>query len=124
VRAADDETTTSSLGAVPGLGKVKEWEAYEALDWLVARQRRIENDLARRHLQNSVLVLYDVSSSYFEGRCCPLTQYGHSRDHPDDWLQIVYGTCPDEVAGCAILTANFAVSTRSASAGCSLWLPV
>jgi hypothetical protein len=91
VRAVDDETATSSLGAVLGLGKVKEWEAYEALDWLVARQRRIEHGLARRHLQNGVLVLYDVSSSYFEGHCCPLAQYGHSRDHRDDRLQIVYG---------------------------------
>ena len=91
VRAVDDETATSSLGAVLGLGQVKEWEAYKALDWLVARQRRIENGLARRHLQNGMLVLYDVSSSYFEGHCCPLAQYGHSRDHRDDRLQIVYG---------------------------------
>ena len=73
------------------LGKVNEREAYEALDWLVERQARIENGLARRHLQDGVLVLYDVSSSYFEGRCCPLARYGHSRDHRNDRLQIVYG---------------------------------
>jgi Transposase DDE domain len=91
VRAVDEETAISSLGAVLGLGKVKEREAYEALDWLVERQMRIENGLARRHLQDGVLVLYDVSSSYFEGRCCPLAHYGHSRDHRDDRLQIVYG---------------------------------
>jgi transposase len=91
VRAVDDETATSSLGAALGLGKVKEREAYEALDWLLERQMRIENGLARRHLQDGVLVLYDVSSSYFEGRCCPLAHYGHSRDHRDDRLQIVYG---------------------------------
>ncbi|MGH8514039.1 MAG: IS1634 family transposase, partial [Gammaproteobacteria bacterium] len=70
---------------------VKEWEAYEALDWLLERQMRIENGLARRHLKDGMLVLYDVTSSYFEGRCCPLAQYGHSRDHRDDRLQIVYG---------------------------------
>jgi transposase len=91
VRAVDDETAASSLGAVLRLGKVQEREAYEALDWLVERQVRIENGLARRHLQDGVLVLYDVSSSYFEGRRCPLAQYGHSRDHREDRLQIVYG---------------------------------
>jgi transposase len=76
---------------VLGLGQVKEREAYEALDWLVERQTRIENGLARRHLKDGMLVLYDVSSSYFEGRCCPLAQFGHSRDHRSDRLQIVYG---------------------------------
>jgi hypothetical protein len=91
VRAVDEETASTSLGEVLGLGKVKEREAYEALDWLLERQIRIENGLARRHLGNGVLVLYDVSSSYFEGRHCPLAHYGHSRDHRGDRPQIVYG---------------------------------
>jgi hypothetical protein len=91
VRAVDQETANSSLGAVLGLGTVKEHEAYDALDWLFARQERIENGLARRHLQDGVLVLYDVTSSYFEGRRCPLARYGHSRDHRRDRPQIVYG---------------------------------
>jgi len=91
VRAVDEETASSSLGAVLRLGRVKEREAYEALDWLLERQGRIENSLARRHLEDGVLVLYDVSSSYFEGRCCPLARYGHSRDHRKDRPQIVYG---------------------------------
>ena len=91
VRAVDQETAISSLGAVLGLGKVKEREAYEALDWLLESQTRIENGLARRHLEDGVLVLYDVTSSYFEGRCCPLARYGHSRDHRRDRPQIVYG---------------------------------
>jgi transposase len=91
VRAVDEETAISSLGAMLGLGQVKEREAYEALDWLLERQTRIENGLARRHLQDGVLVLYDVSSSYFEGRCCPLAHHGHSRDHRGDRLQIVHG---------------------------------
>jgi transposase len=91
VRAVDEETAASSVGAVLSLGKVKEWEAYEALDWLLERQMRIENGLARRHLKDGMLVLYDVTSSYFEGRCCPLAHYGHSRDHRDDRPQIVYG---------------------------------
>jgi transposase len=91
VRAVDEETASSSLGAVLRLGRVKEREAYEALDWFFERQSRIENGLARRHLQDGVLVLYDVSSSYFEGRCCPLACFGHSRDHRADRPQIVYG---------------------------------
>jgi transposase len=91
VRAVDEETASSSLGAILQLGRVKEREAYEALDWLLERQGRIENSLARRHLEDGVLVLYDVSSSYFEGRCCPLARYGHSRDHRKDRPQIVYG---------------------------------
>jgi transposase len=91
VRAVNEETAVSSLGTVLNLGEVREREAYEALDWLIERQRRIENGLARRHLKDGVLVLYDVSSSSFEGRCCPLAQFGHSRDHRKDRPQIVYG---------------------------------
>ena len=91
VRAVDAETAATSLGAVLGLGRVQEREAYEALDWLLERQARIETGLARRHLEDGVLVLYDVSSSYFEGRCCPLACYGHSRDHREDRPQIIYG---------------------------------
>ena len=91
VRAVDEETAATSLGEILGLGKVKDYEPYAALDWLLARQVRIENGLARRHLKDGMLVLYDVSSSYFEGHCCPLAQFGHSRDHRSDRLQIVYG---------------------------------
>ncbi len=91
VRAVDEETAISSLGAVLGLGKVQEREAYAALDWLLERQARIENGLARRHLTDGALVLFDVSSSYLEGRCCPLAHHGHSRDHRGDRPQIVYG---------------------------------
>ena len=91
VRAVDAETAATSLGAVLDLGRVQEREAYEALDWLLERQARIESGLARRHLEDGVLVLYDVSSSYFEGRCCPLAHYGHSRDHREDRPQIIYG---------------------------------
>lgn len=67
VRSVDQESAISSLGAVLSLGKVKEREAYEALDWLLERQTRIENGLAQLGLQDGVLVLYDVTSSYFEG---------------------------------------------------------
>ena len=68
-----------------------EREVYSALDWLLEQQPSVENALARRHLKNGTLVLYDVSSSYLEGRKCPLAQHGYSRDHRPDRLQIVYG---------------------------------
>jgi hypothetical protein len=91
VRAVDEASAATSLGVTLGLGTVREREPYDALDWLLERQSRIENGLARRHLKDGVLVLYDVSSSYFEGRHCPLAQHGYSRDHRGDRLQIVYG---------------------------------
>ena len=91
VRAVDEASATSSLGVTLGLGPVREREAYDALDWLLDRQPRIEAGLARRHLKDGVLVLYDVSSSYVEGRHCPLARHGYSRDHRGDRLQIVYG---------------------------------
>jgi hypothetical protein len=91
VRAINEETANSSIGALLDLGKVAEREVYEALDWLVSQQERVENGLARRHLKGGALVLYDVSSSYLEGRQCPLARYGYSRDHRGDRPQIVYG---------------------------------
>ena len=91
VRAINGESANTSLGEVLALGKVAEHEVYAALDWLGTQQERIENGLARRHLQGGMLVLYDVSSSYLEGRKCPLAQHGYSRDHRGDRPQIVYG---------------------------------
>jgi hypothetical protein len=91
VRAVNGESANTSLGEVLALGKVAEHEPYAALDWLGTQQERIENGLARRHLQGGALVLYDVSSSYLEGRKCPLAQHGYSRDHRGDRPQIVYG---------------------------------
>src|SRR5690606_13434377 len=90
-RAVDAETASTSLGAVLGLGRVNGSEVYEALDWLLTQQPRVEAGLARRHLKDGTLVLYDVSSSYVEGRKCPLARFGYSRDHRRDRMQIVYG---------------------------------
>jgi hypothetical protein len=84
-------TATTSLGQVLGLGAVAYDELYQALDWLLARQPAIETALARRHLKGGTLVLYDVSSSYVEGRCCPLAKRGYNRDGKKGKLQIVYG---------------------------------
>jgi transposase len=90
-RALKPETATSSLGSTLGLEDVAEREVYAALDWLLEQQPRIEATLAKNHLHDGSLVLYDVSSSYLEGRCCELAQYGKTRDHRSDRLQIVYG---------------------------------
>jgi transposase len=81
----------STLGQELGLGAVDENEFYDAMDWLVERQPRIEAALAKRHLGEGCTVLYDLSSSYFEGHCCPLAQFGYSRDKREDRPQINYG---------------------------------
>ena len=90
-RTLSPATASSSLGEALGLGEVSDAELYAALDWLLERQAAIETALAGRHLQNGTLVLYDVSSSYLEGRCCPLAKRGYSRDGKRGSLQIVYG---------------------------------
>jgi transposase len=109
-KALDPATAASSLGVVLGLEAVDEDELYTALDWLLERQPQIEAALAKRHLNTGTLVLYDVSSSYFEGRCCELAQRGHNRDGKPGKLQIVYGLlcAPD---GCPVAIEVFAGST-------------
>src|SRR4051794_1741818 len=105
-RALSPATATSSLGEMLGLGAVNEDELYAALDWLLERQPAIETALARRHLNSGTLVLYDVSSSYMAGRCCPLAKRGYSRDGRKGTLQITYGLlcAPD---GCPIAIEVF-----------------
>jgi hypothetical protein len=90
-RALSPATATSSLGEMLHLDAVDEDELYIALDWLLERQPDIETALAKRHLNSGTLVLYDVSSSYMEGRCCPLAKRGYSRDGKKGTLQITYG---------------------------------
>ena len=109
-RALSPDTAASSLGAELGLEAVDEEELYRALDWLAARQEAIETALARRHLAGGTLVLYDVTSSYMEGRCCPLAQFGYNRDGKKGKLQIVYGLlcAPD---GCPIAVEVFEGAT-------------
>jgi hypothetical protein len=109
-RTLSPDTASSSLGQALGLGAVADDELYAALDWLLARQAAIETTLAKRHLQNGTLVLYDVSSSYMEGRCCPLAQRGYSRDGKKGSLQIVYGLlcAPD---GCPVAIEVFEGNT-------------
>ena len=90
-RGLKSETGSSTLGEMLGVEWADEDALYGALDWLVRRQGRIEQALASRHLNEGVLVLYDVTSTYFEGRTCPLARYGHSRDGKKDKIQIVFG---------------------------------
>ena len=109
-KALDPATAASSLGVTLGLAAVDEDELYTALDWLLERQPQIEATLARRHLENGTLVLYDVSSSYLEGRCCELGQFGYNRDGKRGKLQIVYGLlCAAD--GCPVAVEVFAGST-------------
>lgn len=87
----------STLAEELGVEGADEDDLYAALDWLLERQQRIERALARRHLRDGTLVLYDVSSSYFEGESCPLAARGYSRDERRSALQIVWGLLCDSV---------------------------
>ena len=109
-RALNPESAVSTLGQILGLEAVDENELYEAMDWLIRRQRDIEQRLARRHLSDNTLMLYDLTSSYFEGHCCPLARRGHSRDGKRGTLQIVFGLlCTAD--GCPIAVEVFEGST-------------
>jgi hypothetical protein len=96
----------STLGEALGVADADEDELYAALDWLLVRQARIESALARRHLEGGALVLYDVSSSYFEGRTCPLAKLGYSRDGRRGTLQVIYGLLCDK-RGCPVAVEVF-----------------
>lgn len=85
---------TSTLVEELSVERYDENDLYDALDWLLARQPRIEKKLADRHLDEAALVLYDVSSSYYEGSHCPLARYGHDRDKSELPI-IVYGVLTD-----------------------------
>ena len=109
-RGLDAETALSSLGEELDLGSADADELYAAMDWLIARQGFIEKKLAARHLEEGTLVLYDVTSSYFEGTKCPLAKFGHNRDGKKGKLQIVYGLlCTRE--GCPVAVEVFEGNT-------------
>ena len=109
-RALRRETAHSTLGAELEVGAVDEDDLYAALDWLLPQQPQIEAALARRHLGEGSLVLYDVSSTYFEGHCCPLARYGHSRDERRGNPQIVFGLLTD-ADGCPVAVEVFEGNT-------------
>lgn len=85
-------------------------ELYQALDWLLDRQKYIEKKLASRHLEEGGLVLYDVSSSFYEGRTCPLAQYGHDRDGRKGLPIIVYGVMTNG-RGCPVAVQTYPGNT-------------
>lgn len=93
--ALNAETAKHTLAEELELGEVDVHQLYAAMDWLVERQTRIENKLAKKHLQDGHLVLFDVSSSYYTGHQSPLIKHGYSRDHRSDRPQIVYGLLCD-----------------------------
>jgi hypothetical protein len=109
-RGLNSETCFSSLSELLGLEKADEDELYEAMDWLVSRQESIENELAKIHLSEGALVLYDVSSTYFEGTQCPLARYGYNRDKKKGFLQIVFGLICDK-RGCPVAVEVFEGNT-------------
>ena len=86
---------TTTLAEELAVGDATEDELYDALDWLLARQPGIEKKLARQHLSEGSVVLYDITSSYYEGHCCPLAKFGHNRDGKKDRPIIVYGLLTD-----------------------------
>ena len=109
-RMLHDDTATSSLGRVLGVGQCSADDLYRALDWLHDAQAGIERGLARQHLLGSTLVLYDLTSTWLTGRCCELAARGHSRDGKRDDPQIVFGlVCTAE--GCPISVEVFKGNT-------------
>ena len=108
-RMLDPATASHSLGEMLGLGPVVAKEVYAALDWLGREQPFIEATLARRHLQDGALLLYDVTSTDLEGRCCELARHGYSRDHRGDRPQLVIGLmCAADGCPVAVFEGNTA----------------
>jgi Transposase DDE domain len=105
-RGLSEETADSTLGELLSVKNADENECYAAMDWLLERQASIESGLAKRHLTDGALVLYDVTSTYFEGRHCPLAKLGHSRDGKRENPQIVIGLLTN-AEGCPIAVEVF-----------------
>ena len=97
---------TTTLAEDFGVAEAGEDELYAAMDWLLGRQDRIQKKLAARHLSAGGLVLYDLSSSYFEGSCCPLAKLGYSRDDRRGLLQVNYGLLTD-ARGCPVAVSVY-----------------
>jgi transposase len=109
-RGLDDQTRSSSLAETLALEDVDEHDLYAAMDWLIERQAKIEDQLAARHLSEGTLVLYDLSSSYYEGSTCPLIAFGHDRDGKKGKRQIVWGLMCDS-RGCPVAVQVFKGNT-------------
>ena len=90
-RHCQKETAATTLGELLSLEDLDEHECYQAMDWLLTRQESIQKKLAKKQLADGGPVLFDLSSSYFEGHTCPLAKHGYSRDKRSDLLQVNYG---------------------------------
>lgn len=101
---------STTLAEQFGVADADENDLYQAMDWLLKRQSAIERALAARHLQPGALVLYDLSSSYFEGTTCPLAKLGHNRDGKKGKLQVNYGLLTDR-RGCPVAVSVFEGNT-------------
>jgi transposase len=109
-RGFHSDTLHSSPGELLALDSVDETELYPAMDWLLERQPRIEQELAKRQLRDGAIVLYDLTSTYFEGRHCPLAKLGHSRDNKSSNPQIVFGLLTN-ASGCPVAVEVFGGNT-------------
>ncbi|WNF15729.1 IS1634 family transposase [Microcystis aeruginosa] len=115
-RGFNSETGSQSLGQLLDLEKADEDELYNALDWLLEKQEKIEKHLALKHLESGTLVLYDVTSTYLEGNGCELGKYGYNRDKKKGKTQIVFGLLCS-AKGCPIAAKVF---ERNTSDGATL----
>lgn len=104
---------TTTLPEEFGVEEADEDALYAAMDWLLERQADIQQKLAARHLQQGALALYDLSSSYFEGQCCPLAKIGHNRDGKKNKLQVNYGLLTAR-GGCPVAVSVYAGNTNDA----------
>ena len=105
---------TTTLAEEFGVAQVGETGLYAAMDWLRERQGAIQKKLAARHLSEGALALYDLSSSYFEGTCCPLAKIGYSRDGKRNTPQVNYGLLTTR-AGCPVAISVYEGNTADAS---------
>jgi transposase len=105
---------TTTLAEEYGVVETDEMDLYGAMDWLLERQGAIEKKLAARHLSEGALALYDLSSSYFEGTCCPLAKIGYSRDGKRNTPQVNYGLLTTR-AGCPVAISVYEGNTADVS---------
>ena len=113
VRALSPQTCSSTLAQELNLEELTEVELYQAMDWLLKHQPKIESKLARRHLSEDTLVLCDLSSTYLEGEHCPLAKRGHSRDRKKGKVQIEFSLLCNQ-HGCPVAVTVFEGNTSDA----------
>jgi len=113
-RGLSTDTCNSTVCEILKVQDASADELYEAMDWLSERQAEIEQRIAAKHLCEGSLILYDVTSTYFEGTTCPLAQYGYSRDKKRGKLQIIFGLLCN-AAGCPIAVEVFEGNVNDAT---------